>query len=98
MLAPSVTGLPAQLSAAPGPQAGLVAVHKAAVGTLHSMSPAASTVTGTRETSHGQEDVQSFALLAAERLRTALAAGREVVAAELLAVHQARRLAPTRAA
>ena len=98
LLDPSFTGLPAQLSADPGPQAGLVAVHKAAVGTLHAVSPASFTAAGTHETSHGQEDVQTYALQAAERLRQALDAARDVVACELLAVHQARLLGPARPA
>ncbi|WP_432478258.1 aromatic amino acid lyase [Nocardioides sp. GXQ0305] len=96
LLDPAFTGLPAQLSADPGPQAGLVAVHKAAVGSLHAVSPATFTAVGTRETSRGQEDVQSYALTAAERLRTTLGAARRVVASELLAVHQGRLLAPQR--
>ena len=96
LLDPAFTGLPAQLSADPGPQAGLVAVHKAAAGTVHDLAPAAFTAVGTRETSHGQEDVQTYALAAAERLRTTVSAAREVVACELLAVHQARLLAPDR--
>jgi histidine ammonia-lyase len=97
LLDPALTGLPAQLSADPGPQAGLVAVHKAAVGTLHAVSPAAFTAVGTRETSRGQEDVQTYALTAAERLRTTLDAARRVVASEVLAVHQGRLLASDRA-
>ena len=97
LLDPAFTGLPAQLSADPGPQAGLVAVHKAAVGGIHAVSPASFTAVGTRETSRGQEDVQTYAVTAAERLRTTLSAARRVVASELLAVHQARLLAPDRA-
>ena len=62
LLDPAFTGLPAQLSADPGPQAGLVAVHKRAVGSLHAVSPAGFTAAGTHETSHGQEDVQTYAL------------------------------------
>jgi len=96
MLDPALTGLPAQLSADPGPQAGLVAVHKAAVGELHAVSPASFTALGARETSRGQEDVQTYAVGAAERLRESVAASRGVLAAELLAVHQARRLDPAR--
>ena len=60
------------------------------------MSPAGFTAAGTHETSHGQEDVQTYALQAAERLRLSVQAAREVVACELLAVHQARLLAPGR--
>ncbi len=93
LLDPAFTGLPAQLSADPGPHAGLVAVHKAAVGAVHAAGPATATSTGTHETSHGQEDVQTYALIAAERLRTTLSAARRVVSSELLAVRQARLLA-----
>ena len=50
------------------------------------------------ETSNGQEDVQTFALEAAERLRLALDAAEQVLACELLALHQARLLAPDRMA
>jgi len=50
------------------------------------------------ETSNGQEDVQAFALEAAERLRLALDAAEQVLACELLALHQARLLAPDRMA
>lgn len=96
LLDPAVSGLPAQLSAEPGPQAGLVAVHKAAAGSIHALTPVAFTAAGTRETASGQEDVQAYPLLAAERLRSAVAAAREVLACELLAVHQARLLAPGR--
>lgn len=98
LLEHAFTGLPAQLSADPGPQAGLVAVHKRAVGVVHAQTPAAFTTVGTHETSHGQEDVQSYAQEAAERLRDAVVAAREVVACELLAVHQAHALTPGRPA
>ena len=40
--------------------------------------------------------MQSYALEAAERLRLSAQAAREVIACELLAVHQARLLAPGR--
>jgi histidine ammonia-lyase len=98
LLDPAFTGLPAQLSADPGPQAGLVAVHKRAVGAVHAQTPVAFTAVGTHETSNGQEDVQAYAHEAAERLREAVLAAREVVACELLAVHQAHALDPGRPA
>jgi histidine ammonia-lyase len=90
LLDPRVTGLPAQLAARPGPDAGLVAVHKRAAGEVHAMRrlTAASPV-GLIETSGGQEDVQSFAWEAAEVLRGALHHARVVTAAELLAGYQA---------
>ncbi|MCH1864990.1 aromatic amino acid lyase [Nocardioides sp. CFH 31398] len=94
MLDPVTSGLPAQLSAAPGPHGGLVAVHKRAAAAVHAVSGWAPTPLGTAETSGGQEDVQTFALEAAERLRLTVDAAREVQACGLLAVHQARLLAP----
>ena len=70
---PRVTGLPAQLAARPGPDAGLVAVHKRAAGEVHAMRRlAVRRRSGSIETSGGQEDVQSFAWEAAEALRAAL--------------------------
>ncbi len=93
LLDPQVTGLPAQLAAVPGPDTGLVTVHKRAAGEVHAMRrlaiPAA---TGLIETSGGQEDVQSFAWEAAEALRQALAHAQVVTACELLTAHQAIRL------
>ncbi|TDD18762.1 phenylalanine/histidine ammonia-lyase [Kribbella turkmenica] len=90
LLDPGVTGLTAQLAHDPGPQAGLVAVHKRAVATGHALrrltSPSASS---TAETSNGQEDVQSFSWEAVGVLAEAVRLTREVTACELLAVHQA---------
>ena len=90
-----VTGLTAQLSAQPGRQAGLVVLHKRAVGLLHTARRQASPASiGASETSLGQEDVQSFALDAAQALGEACRTLREVTACELLALHQARHLEP----
>ena len=50
---------------------------------------AAATPVGLIETSGGQEDVQSFAWEAAEKLLTALRHAHVVTASELLAAHQA---------
>lgn len=90
LLDPAVTGLPAQLAREPGPQAGLVAVHKKAVALVHSLRrlslPAA---IGSVETSNGQEDVQSFSWEAAGGLGEAIRLAREVLACEVLAVFQA---------
>jgi histidine ammonia-lyase len=90
LLDSSVTGLPAQLAHEPGPQAGLVAVHKRAVATTHALRrltlPSA---TSTVETSNGQEDVQTFSWEAVGILADAIRQTREVTACELLAVHQA---------
>lgn len=93
LLDPRISGLSAQLSAAFGAQSGLVAVHKRAVGVVHALRRSALPATvGTVETSAGQEDVQSFSLEAAEALRDSDAGLVDVVACELLAIHQMRCL------
>jgi histidine ammonia-lyase len=85
-----VTGLPAQLAAHPGPDAGLVAVHKRAVGEAHALRRLAlPSPIGLAETSGGQEDVQSFAWEAADALRGALRHASAVAACELLAGYRA---------
>ncbi|GAA1640368.1 aromatic amino acid lyase [Kribbella alba] len=90
LLDPAVTGLPAQLAHEPGPQAGLVAVHKRAVASVHSLRRLAlPSAIGSTETSNGQEDVQSFSWEAAGGLGEAVRLSREVLACELLAVYQA---------
>lgn len=90
LLDPAVTGLPAQLAADPGPQAGLVAVHKRAVATSHYLRRLAlPSAIGSLETSNGQEDVQSFSWEAVGELVEAVRLTREVAACELLVVHQA---------
>ncbi|MEZ0492320.1 aromatic amino acid lyase [Kineococcus sp. TBRC 1896] len=92
-LDPRLTGLTAQLSPQPGVQAGLVALHKRAVGVAHRLRRfALPALGGAVETSLGQEDVQSFGLEAAECLGELLDGLREVLAVELLAVHRARLL------
>jgi histidine ammonia-lyase len=93
LMDPAVTGLPAQLAREPGPQAGLTPVHKRAAGEVHAMRRlAAATAVGLIETSGGQEDVQSFAWEAADKLRTALRHARAVTACELLAGYQGAAL------
>jgi histidine ammonia-lyase len=93
LLNPDVTGLPAQLARHPGPEAGMSPVHKRAVGEVHAARRlATSTAVGLVETSGGQEDVQSFAWEAAEKLRAALHHARAVTACELLAGYQASAL------
>jgi histidine ammonia-lyase len=68
-------------------------VHKRAAGEVHAMrSLAAATSAGLIETSGGQEDVQSYAWEAAEKLRAALRHARAVTACELLAGFQAAAL------
>ena len=94
LMDPAVTGLNAQLSAEPGPQTGLTTVHKRAVGVAHELRrQAIPAFIGPVETSGGQEDTQAFSLEEAQACRTALDGATEVLACELLAVHQARRLA-----
>jgi histidine ammonia-lyase len=94
LLSPAVTGLTAQLALDPGPQAGLVAVHKRAAGEVHAMRRLAlPTAISLIETSGGQEDVQSFAWEAAVNLRAALRRGGAVAACEVLAAFQACSLA-----
>jgi histidine ammonia-lyase len=89
----AVTGLPAQLAREPGPQAGLTPVHKRAAGEIHAMRRlATATPVGLIETSGGQEDVQSFAWEAAEKLAAALRHARAVTACELLTGYQAAAL------
>ena len=93
LMDPAVTGLPAQLAREPGPEAGLTPVHKRAAGEVHAMRRlAAATPVGLIETSGGQEDVQSFAWEAAEKLFTALRHVHAVTACELLAGYQAAAL------
>jgi histidine ammonia-lyase len=85
-----VTGLPAQLAARPGPDAGLVAVHKRAAGEVHALRRLAVPASvGLIETSGGQEDVQSFAWESCEALRGALYHAHVVAACELLTAYQA---------
>jgi histidine ammonia-lyase len=93
LMDPSVTGLPAQLARDPGPQAGLTPVHKRAAGEVHAMRLlATSTPVGLIETSAGQEDVQSFAWEATEKLAAALRRAHAVTACELLAGYRAAAL------
>jgi histidine ammonia-lyase len=94
LMDPAVTGLPAQLTRNPGPEAGLTPVHKRAAGEVHAMRRlATATPVGLIETSGGQEDVQSFAWEAADKLAAALRHARAVTACELLAGYQAMTLA-----
>nr|WP_202888394.1 aromatic amino acid lyase [Kribbella solani] len=90
LLDPAVTGLTAQLARDPGPQAGLVAVHKRAVATTHQLRRLTlPTAINTVETSNGQEDVQTFSWEAVGNLAEAIRLTRETTACELLAVRQA---------
>ena len=67
-----VTGLPDQLTPAPGPRCGLVVLHKRAVGAVHELRRLAVPAgLGGVDTSLGQEDAQSFGFAAAEASRRA---------------------------
>ncbi len=88
------SGLPAQLAVDPGPQAGLVPLHKRAVGELHALRRLATPATlGSVDTSAGQEDVQAFAWAAGNQLRDACARMSAITACELITGSQARWLA-----
>jgi len=90
MLDGRVTGLPDQLTPAPGPRCGLVVLHKRGVGAVAELRRrAAPASVGVMDTSLGQEDVQSFGFAAAENLRRAEELTREVLAIELIAARQA---------
>src|SRR5262249_26869920 len=91
LLNPAVTGLAAQLAVTPGPDAGLITVHKRAAGEVHAMRRLAlATPVGLIESSGGQEDVQSFGWEAAENLRQAGHGARGGRGCELLAAGPAR--------
>ncbi|MEU8239672.1 aromatic amino acid lyase [Actinoplanes missouriensis] len=94
LLDADVTGLTRQLSDRPGVHAGMVAVHKRAVGVAHRLRRfAGAALIGPVETSAGQEDVQSFGFEAAECLDEVIGGLRDVLACEILALHQASLLA-----
>jgi histidine ammonia-lyase len=93
LLDPAVTGLSRQLADTPGVDAGLAGVHKRAVGVAHRLRRfAMPALVGAMETSLGQEDVQSFGFEAVECVEEAITGLRDVLACELLALVQARRL------
>jgi histidine ammonia-lyase len=84
------SGLPDQLTGSPGSQAGLVVVHKRAVGAVHRLRTIATPSTiGLADTSLGQEDAMTFGFEAAEKLRTVEGTLRDVIACELLVCRQA---------
>jgi histidine ammonia-lyase len=87
------SGLPDQLAAEPGRQTGLVFVHKSAFGhAAENRLLAAPASVHPGEGSSGQEDFQALTFLAAEKLERILDNVEAIVAAELLAVRQAREL------
>lgn len=99
MLDERFSGLPAQLTPEPGPNAGLAPLHKRAVGALHSMriqiAPAS---LGSLDTSAGQEDVQVFASAAAYQLHTTLVHLDVITACELITAYQAHTMRITTSA
>ncbi len=95
----NLTGLSRQLSGQPGLHAGMVAVHKRAVGVVHALvAGGRPSAIGAIETSSGQEDIQSFSVEAADSCGRAVAGLRDVLACELLTVIQGIRLAADTAA
>ncbi len=84
------SGLPEQLAVQPGRHAGVISMHKAVVGlaveTRLLASPAS---VHALDTSTGQEDVQAFTFLVAERLERSLDALEAALAYELVALRQA---------
>jgi histidine ammonia-lyase len=88
------SGLPEQLAVEPGKHTGLSVLHKAVVALCAEnrlLAAPASVVVS--DTSSGQEDVQSFTPLAAEKLGRVLDNVELVLAYELTALAQAHRLA-----
>lgn len=84
------SGLADQLTPNPGPQVGLILVHKRAVSVVHELHrlgvPAS---IGLFDTSLGQEDAMTFAFEAAEKLRRVESLVRDVIACEILVASQA---------
>ncbi|MDH4177777.1 MAG: aromatic amino acid ammonia-lyase [Thermoleophilia bacterium] len=84
------SGLPEQLAAEPGAQSGTVALHKAVVGlAADARSLAAPASVHALDTSAGQEDVQAFTFLAAERAGRIADNLESALACELVALRQA---------
>lgn len=84
------SGLPEQLAADPGVQAGTVALHKTVVGlAADARTLAAPASIHALDTSSGQEDVQAFTFLAAERTNHSLDDLESALACELVALRQA---------
>jgi histidine ammonia-lyase len=87
------SGLPEQLAVEPGRHTGAAVLHKAVVGLCaENRLLAAPASVGPVDTSAGQEDVQSFAFLAAEKLGRLLDNVELGLAYELVALRQARAL------
>jgi histidine ammonia-lyase len=87
------SGLDDQLATDPGRQTGLVFLHKAALGyAAENRQLAAPASVHAGDGSAGQEDVQAFAFLAADKLSRLLDNVELLIASELLAAAQARTL------
>jgi histidine ammonia-lyase len=87
------SGLPEQLSVAPGRRTGAAVLHKAVVALCaENRLLAAPASVGPVDTSAGQEDVQAFAFLAADKLDRLLDNVELGLAYELVALRQARAL------
>jgi histidine ammonia-lyase len=93
------SGLPDQLTTRPGVQAGVVALHKTVVGLVaEARTLAVPASVHALDTSNGQEDVQSFTFLVAQRADRLLDAFEVALACELVALRQAAHLAGDRPA
>ena len=85
--------LPDQLAPDPGRQTGLVFLHKSVIGfAAENRLLAAPASVHPTDASAGQEDFQAFAFLAAEKLGRILDNLEVMLAAELMAIRQAREL------
>jgi histidine ammonia-lyase len=91
------SGLPDQLTMRPGVQAGVVALHKTVAGlAAEARVLAVPASLAAIDTSSGQEDVQSFTFLVAERVGRLLDTLEDALACELVALRQAAHLADDR--
>ena len=91
------SGLPDQLTMRPGVQAGVIALHKTVAGLAAEARVLAMPASlAAIDTSSGQEDVQSFTFLVAERVGRLLDTLEESLACELVALRQAAHLADDR--
>ena len=90
LLDPRFSELPSQLAREPGRNAGLIVVHKRALGAVNELRRLATPAAlGISETSLAQEDAMTFSFEAAEKLRRSVALAREVAACELVCARQA---------
>lgn len=91
--------LPDQLTTRPGVQAGVVALHKTVVGlAAEARTLAVPASVNALDTSNGQEDMQSFTFLVAQRVDRVLDALEMALACELVALRQAAHLSDPRPA